>query len=57
MSARYDVAVVGGGILGLATARALQRQRPGLKLALLEKEHELAAHQTGHNSGVLHSGV
>jgi L-2-hydroxyglutarate oxidase len=57
VSANYDVAVVGGGILGLATARALQRQRPGLKLALLEKEHELAAHQTGHNSGVLHSGV
>jgi L-2-hydroxyglutarate oxidase LhgO len=53
----YDVAVVGGGILGLATARALQRQRPGVKLALLEKEPTLASHQTGHNSGVLHSGV
>jgi (S)-2-hydroxyglutarate dehydrogenase len=53
----YDVAVVGGGILGLATARALQRLRPGLKLVLLEKEQELASHQTGHNSGVLHSGV
>jgi (S)-2-hydroxyglutarate dehydrogenase len=53
----YDVAVIGGGILGLATARALQRQRPGLKLALLEKEPALASHQTGHNSGVLHSGV
>lgn len=57
MSTKYDVAVVGGGILGLATARALQRLRPGLKLALLEKEAELATHQTGHNSGVLHSGV
>ena len=57
MSTDYDVAVVGGGILGLATARALQRQRPGLKLVLLEKEQELASHQTGHNSGVLHSGV
>jgi L-2-hydroxyglutarate oxidase len=57
VSTSYDVAVVGGGILGLATARALQRQRPGLKLALLEKENVLAAHQTGHNSGVLHSGV
>ena len=57
MSTTYDVAVVGGGILGLATARGLQRQRPGLKLALLEKELQLASHQTGHNSGVLHSGV
>jgi (S)-2-hydroxyglutarate dehydrogenase len=57
VSKRYDVAVVGGGILGLATARALQRLRPGLKLALLEKEPHLASHQTGHNSGVLHSGV
>ena len=57
MAKSYDVAVVGGGILGLATARALQRQRPGLELALLEKEPTLAAHQTGHNSGVLHSGV
>jgi L-2-hydroxyglutarate oxidase LhgO len=53
----YDVAVVGGGILGLATARALLRLRPGLSLALLEKEAALATHQTGHNSGVLHSGV
>jgi (S)-2-hydroxyglutarate dehydrogenase len=57
VSTKYDVAVVGGGILGLATARALQRRRPGLKLVLLEKEPELASHQTGHNSGVLHSGV
>ncbi len=57
MAKNYDVAVVGGGILGLATARALQRQRPGVKLALLEKEPTLASHQTGHNSGVLHSGV
>ena len=57
VSKSYDVAVVGGGIVGLAAARALQRQRPGLELALLEKEQELGAHQTGHNSGVLHSGV
>ena len=57
MAKGYDVAVVGGGILGLATARALQRQRPGLTLVLLEKEAALASHQTGHNSGVLHSGV
>ena len=57
MPNRYDIAVVGGGILGLATARALQQKRPDLKLVLLEKEAELASHQTGHNSGVLHSGV
>lgn len=49
--------IIGGGILGLATARELQSRRPGLRLALLEKETTLAAHQTGHNSGVIHSGV
>jgi (S)-2-hydroxyglutarate dehydrogenase len=55
--ASYDVAVVGGGILGLSTARQLLIARPGLRLIVLEKERELATHQTGHNSGVLHSGV
>jgi L-2-hydroxyglutarate oxidase LhgO len=54
---RYDVVVVGGGIIGLATARALQSARPGLKLAVIDKEHELGRHQSGRNSGVLHSGV
>jgi L-2-hydroxyglutarate oxidase LhgO len=54
---RYDVLVVGGGIIGLATARTLQRLRPGLRLAVVEKEPALGRHQTGHNSGVLHSGV
>ncbi|HEY8723867.1 MAG TPA: L-2-hydroxyglutarate oxidase [Gaiellaceae bacterium] len=53
----YDVIVIGGGILGLSTARRLLQERPGLRLALLEKEHALAQHQTGHNSGVLHSGI
>jgi len=53
----YDVAVVGAGILGLATARRLLAGRPGLRLAVLEREPEPAAHQTGHNSGVVHSGV
>jgi (S)-2-hydroxyglutarate dehydrogenase len=57
VSGQLDVVVVGGGILGLATARELLLRRPGLRLTLLEKEHALAAHQTGHNSGVLHSGV
>lgn len=53
----FDLAIVGGGIVGLATAyRALERF-PGLRLVLLEKEPRLACHQTGHNSGVLHSGI
>jgi len=53
----FDVLIVGGGILGLATARALHDARPDLRLAILEKERELATHQTGHNSGVLHAGL
>ena len=53
----YDVAVVGGGIVGCATALALCSAHPGLKLVLLEKEGRLAAHQTGHNSGVIHAGL
>jgi 2-hydroxyglutarate dehydrogenase len=52
-----DVAIVGGGILGLATARELLGRRPGLALAVLEREAELARHQTGHNSGVVHAGI
>jgi (S)-2-hydroxyglutarate dehydrogenase len=53
----YDVAIIGGGIVGLATARALLEQFPALKLVLCEKETELGRHQTGHNSGVIHSGI
>lgn len=53
----FDLIVVGGGIVGTATALALTRAYPGLKLAILEKEDQLAAHQTGHNSGVIHSGL
>ncbi|MBC8097509.1 MAG: L-2-hydroxyglutarate oxidase, partial [Akkermansiaceae bacterium] len=53
----FDVLVVGGGIVGLATAYRLLEARPGLRLLLLEKESKLAAHQTGNNSGVLHSGL
>ena len=53
----YDVAVVGGGILGLATARALLQEHPLLNVVVLEREHEIAAHQTGHNSGVIHAGI
>jgi (S)-2-hydroxyglutarate dehydrogenase len=53
----YDVVIVGGGIVGLATAYQLGRARPDLSVLVLEKEHRLAAHQTGHNSGVIHSGL
>ncbi len=53
----FDVAVIGGGIVGLATAYKIQRAYPTLKLVVFEKEKELAAHQTGHNSGVIHSGL
>jgi len=54
---RYDFCIVGGGIVGLATAREILRRRPGASLVLLEKEADLATHQTGHNSGVIHAGV
>ncbi len=53
----FDFAIIGGGIVGLSTARALLRRHPGARLLLLEKEPGLARHQTGHNSGVIHSGV
>jgi (S)-2-hydroxyglutarate dehydrogenase len=53
----YDAVIVGGGIVGLATAFRLLEVRPQLKILLLEKESKLAAHQTGNNSGVLHSGL
>jgi L-2-hydroxyglutarate oxidase len=54
---RHDFCVVGGGIVGLATAREILRRRPGASLVLLEKETDIATHQTGHNSGVIHAGV
>jgi L-2-hydroxyglutarate oxidase LhgO len=53
----YEIAVVGGGIVGLAAARELLKRHPHLKLVNLEKESLLASHQTGHNSGVIHSGI
>jgi len=52
-----DIAVVGAGIVGLAVARALSLRHPGLRIVVLEKEPDIAMHQTGHNSGVIHSGV
>ncbi|AWW32798.1 L-2-hydroxyglutarate oxidase [Echinicola strongylocentroti] len=53
----YDIAIVGGGIVGLATGLTIIQQQPGLKVVILEKENELAKHQTGNNSGVIHSGL
>ena len=57
MPDQYDVAIIGGGILGLATARALMERTPRASIVILEKETKLATHQTGHNSGVIHSGI
>ena len=54
---KYDYCVIGGGIVGLATAMTLLERNPGASLVLLEKESALATHQTGHNSGVIHSGI
>jgi (S)-2-hydroxyglutarate dehydrogenase len=53
----YDVVVVGGGIVGLATARDLQQRRPRLQVAVVEKEAAVGSHQTARNSGVLHAGI
>ena len=54
---KTDVAIIGGGIVGLATAYQLTRRHPDLHVTVLEKEDTLAKHQTGHNSGVIHSGI
>src|SRR5512139_4163081 len=56
-SAESDIALIGGGIVGLATALALSERFPRLRLAVIEKEPRLASHQTGHNSGVIHAGI
>lgn len=53
----FDVAIIGGGIVGLATALELTERTPGRRLAVVEKEPHLAAHQSGRNSGVIHSGL
>jgi L-2-hydroxyglutarate oxidase LhgO len=53
----YDIIVIGGGIVGLSTAYKLNLQHPNLKILVLEKENAVAYHQTGRNSGVLHSGI
>jgi (S)-2-hydroxyglutarate dehydrogenase len=53
----YDYCVIGGGIVGLATAMRLLEAKPGCSLLLLEKEDTVGTHQTGHNSGVIHAGI
>jgi len=53
----FDLAVIGGGIVGLATALALLERFPDIKLAIIEKEQRVASHQTGRNSGVIHAGI
>jgi (S)-2-hydroxyglutarate dehydrogenase len=57
MASQYDLTIIGGGILGLATALKITGTHPGLRVLILEKEAELARHQTGNNSGVIHSGL
>jgi (S)-2-hydroxyglutarate dehydrogenase len=54
---KYDITIIGGGIVGLATALRLKESKPDLKIAVLEKENQVAKHQTGNNSGVIHSGI
>lgn len=54
---KYDIVIIGGGIVGLATALTLKEKNPSLRLLILEKEDRIAKHQTGNNSGVIHSGL
>lgn len=54
---QWDIAIIGGGIIGLASAMELLTRWPTLKLVVLEKEQQIAQHQSGHNSGVIHSGI
>ncbi len=57
MARTYDVAVIGAGLVGLATAYQLLRLKPGVSLAVVEKETDVAAHQSSHNTGVIHAGI
>ena len=57
MRQKYDIIIIGAGIIGLATALELSKRYPKYTLAILEKESGVATHQTGHNSGVIHSGI
>ncbi len=53
----YDICVIGGGIVGLATAMRFLEVHPDTSILLIEKENDVARHQTGHNSGVIHAGI
>ena len=55
--AKYDVALIGAGIVGLAVAREVLQRRPGATIVVIERESDVARHQTGHNSGVIHGGI
>lgn len=57
MDTHYDITIIGAGAVGLSVAYALTELRPGLKLAIIDKEERESMHQTGHNSGVIHSGI
>jgi len=57
MNRRYDLVIIGGGIIGVATAWRLKQRIPAASILLIEKEAQIACHQTGHNSGVIHAGV
>jgi (S)-2-hydroxyglutarate dehydrogenase len=57
MSDRYDIVVIGGGVVGLSVAREATRQFPRMRVVVVEKEAKVGSHQSGHNSGVIHSGV
>src|SRR5271154_196384 len=57
MPESFDIVVIGGGIVGLSTAMHITALMPRLRLLLVEKEEAVARHQSGHNSGVIHSGV
>ena len=54
---QFDCTIIGAGIVGLATGYQLSERKPGLRICVVDKEAEVAAHQTGHNSGVIHSGI
>ena len=53
----FDIVIIGGGIVGLAAGFKIKQAQPKLKVVILEKEDKIASHQTGHNSGVIHSGL